>query len=193
MRFLTGLAVAALLCVPASAAPLTYMADLNGATENPANASAGTGTSKVVYDPATHWLNIWVTFSGLSGTTTASHIHCCTADAMSGNAGVATELPTFSLFPLGVTSGSFHEAYDLTNAASFNTAFITASGGTVADAEMALAAGLADGHAYLNIHTTAFRAGEIRGFLGVPEPATLLLAGFGLLAAFGLRRRRAAV
>jgi CHRD domain len=42
-------------------------------------------------------------------------------------------------------------------------------------AEVALAASLAADTAYLNIHTTNFPGGEIRGFLLFPEPATILM------------------
>jgi LPXTG-motif cell wall-anchored protein len=59
---------------------------------------------------------------------------------------------------------------------------------------LALVAGLFDGRAYLNIHTTAFPNGEIRGFPAVPGP----IAGAGLPALMALggfvwaRRRKAA-
>ena len=69
-------------------------------------------------------LRVEVSFSGLVGTTTAPHIHCCTASPLSGNAGVATLTPTFTGFPLGVTSGTYH----LTLSPSWNPAFVTAHG-----------------------------------------------------------------
>jgi hypothetical protein len=110
-----------------------------------------------------------------------------------GTAIVATTLPTFAGFPLGVTSGTYDNVLDLTLASSFNPAFVTAHGGTVASADAFLEAGLEDGQAYLNIHTTTFTSGEIRGFLlGAPEPSSLLLlaSGLGLAGAARARRRR---
>ncbi len=172
---------AAILAVPvAQAAPVTFTAVLNGPSEVPVNASPGTGFATVIFDSAAHTLSVSVTFSGLLGTTTASHIHCCTATPKVGTVGVATETPSFPLFPLGVTSGSFTELFNTTLAASFNPAFITANGGTTAGAEAALFAGMVLGESYLNIHTTLFPGGEIRGFL-VPEPGSLALLVLALI------------
>jgi hypothetical protein len=117
----------------------------------------------VFYDAAAHTLRVVVTFSGLTAGTTASHIHCCVAPP--GNASVATTTPTFAGFPLGVTNGVYDNTLDLTQASSWNPPFITAHGGTPAGAEAALASALNLGTSYLNVHTTAFPGGEIRGFL----------------------------
>lgn len=144
----------------------------------------------MAYDSVTHMLGVIVSFSDLLGTTTASPIHAATATAGTGTAGVATQLPTFTGFPLGVTSGTCSHTFDLTDLLSFNSSFITSNGGTAASAEAALAAALGDGKAYLNIHTTFAPGGEIRGFLvPVPEPgAYALIAGLGLCG-FGAWRR----
>ena len=109
-----------------------------------------------------------------------AHIHCCTAAAGSGTAGVATPVPSFPGFPSGVSAGSYDQTFDLTLGASWNAAFINANGGTTGTAFSALATGLADGRAYLNIHTSFAGSGEIRGFLApVPEPGSLALMAAG--------------
>jgi CHRD domain/PEP-CTERM motif len=173
----------------ACASTITYTASLSGPAESPPNASPGIGFATVTYDSVTHLLGVNVTFSGLLGTTTASHIHCCTALPFTSTAGVATQLPTFTGFPLGVTSGTYSNSFDLTLASSWNPAFITTVGGTTALAEAALAAALNNGKSYLNIHSTVVPGGEIRGFLVAPEPGTLVLLGSSLLGLFAKRRR----
>ena len=182
-----ALAVALLFGTSASAGVIVYSAVL-GNFENPPSGSIGTGSALITIDTLLNNMLVNVTFSGLSSGDTASHIHCCIAQG--GNAGVATTTPTFTGFPSGVTSGTYSHLFDLTQATSWNAAFITANGGTTAGAETALLAGLAADQAYLNIHTTNFPGGEIRGFLLVaPEPGTFLLAG-AVLAGFLIRRRK---
>lgn len=169
-----------------------YAVTLSGPNESPANTSPGIGAGIVNYNDATHTLNLAITFENLTGTVTASHIHAPTPAPFTGTAGVATTTPTFAGFPSGVTSGAFATSLDLTLASSYNPAFVTANGGTTAGAEAALAAAMANGQAYWNIHSTTFPGGEIRGFLvAIPEPGTFALMGLGASAmAFVLRGKR---
>ena len=187
---LLALALAfAALSAAAQAAPIVLVGELRGGQEVPATGSAGIGSALVTVDPATHMLTVQVAFSNLTGTTVASHIHCCTGPG--ANAMVATPVPTFPGFPLGVQSGTYLQTFDLTLVSSYNPAFITAHGGTVTQAEADLIAGLLAGQTYLNIHTNLFPGGEIRGQLQiVPEPTTILLLGTGLAGALGVVRRR---
>ena len=173
----------------ASASPVIFSAVLTGPGESPPNASPGTGFAQVTFDFAANTMRVQLTFSGLLGTTTGSHIHCCNAVPFTGTSGVATTVPAFGGFPLGVTSGSLDAIYDMTLASSYNPAFVTAQGG-IPQAELALYNGMLAGDTYLNIHTTVVPGGEIRGFL-IPEPMTLSLFGAGLAGAALIRRRRA--
>jgi CHRD domain/PEP-CTERM motif len=179
--------------VSARATVFQYTASLNGAIEVPTNNSAGTGLAFVNYDDTAHTLQLMATFSGLSGTTTASHIHGPTPIPFgpASTAGVATTTPSFAGFPLGVTSGSFSNTLDLTQASSYNPAFVTANGGTTATAEVALANAIAQGRAYWNIHTSFAGGGEIRGYLiAVPEPSSIALIGLGAAVAVRAWNRR---
>jgi len=164
----------------AQATIYTFDALLTGPNESPANSSSGMGFTVVTYDDAANTLQVQALFAGLTGTTTASHIHAATVNPFTGTAGVATTTPTFAGFPLGVTTGFYSTLLDLTLASSYNPAFVTANGGTTAGAQTALVSALFAGKSYLNIHTTAFPGGEVRGFLTlVPEPSTFALLGLG--------------
>jgi len=197
---LSGLAlwVAAPLAL---AVQITTSTGLSGPAENPPNNSPASGASFVTLDTTTHQLRIAINFTGLTGTTTMAHIHCCTTAP--ANVGVATTMPAFAGFPLGVTSGSMDQTYDTSQPGIWNPAFVTNNGGTPLGAEAALAAGLAAGRAYVNIHTTTFPPGEIRGFL-VPQASPdvgsiptltqwglIALAALLAAAAFAVLRRRA--
>jgi hypothetical protein len=191
MKRLVQLVCFGLLTGIAQAGPISYTATLSGANEAPPNASPGTGTAFVTIDAVAHILEVSVIFSGLTSGNTAAHVHCCTAVPLTGTVGVATTTPTFTGFPTGATSGTYHHLFDLTQSSSFNGSFVNANGGTPAGAEAALAAGLAAGRAYLNIHTSPFPGGEIRGFLTqTPEPGTLLLVGLPLLGLAAAARRK---
>lgn len=155
--------------------------------------ATGSGSVEVSYDTEGHLLSIEASWSGLSGTTTFAHIHCCTATPGVGTAGVAVTPGTLPGFPPGVSAGSYSSGWlDLTSAATFTASFVTGfGGGTVAGAEEALIAGLDGGLAYFNIHTSAFPGGEIRGFPArVPEPHLLALLGLGFAGLAAARSRR---
>lgn len=98
------LAALALLWAPALfAVPITLVGTFAGTNEFPQNTSPATGFVFVTIDPDANTLVVHGEFSGLIGTTTAAHIHCCTAPG--SNAGVATQTPSFIAFPLGVMAG----------------------------------------------------------------------------------------
>jgi len=195
-RLAIGLSVSLLaLCGGvAHAAILTYSSTLSGLNEAPPNSSPATGQTTVLIDDVTNMMTLNASFSNLTTQTTAAHIHCCTTAPFTGTAGVATSVPTFPSFPLGLTSGSYTETFNLLSLATYNPAFVSSNGGSVENARLAFLTGLASGRAYLNIHTTDFPGGEIRGFLTeVPEPGSIALFGLGALGLAGMRRRRAYV
>ena len=193
-----ALAAALIVLAPAAhAAPMTFTAILSAANEvpPPVVVSSGTGLATIVLDPTAQTLQVNATFSGLTSNDVAAHIHCCAP--LGTNAGVATTVPAFPGFPLGVTSGNYVSAvFDLTQPLIYNPAFVTLQGGTIAGAEAALIAGIIGGQTYFNIHTVNFGGGEIRGQLApIPLPAALPLfaAGLGIVAFLARRKKTTAV
>ncbi len=183
-------AVALMLAANATATPIEFVANLSGAKEVPPNASPGTGSVTAIFDFAAHTLDLHVTFSGLTSGTTAAHIHAPTPVRFGGKAGVATQVPFFDGFPIGVTSGIYDHSFDISLASFYNPDFIAAHNGSVADAEAAFASAVIDGRAYFNIHTDNFPSGEIRGFLNVPDTSsTMVCFGAGLIGLEIFRRK----
>ncbi len=166
-----ALVLLAALMLPASAAhavPMTFVANLSGANEIPSNNSPATGLATVVLDTTAHTIQIGATFSGLTTNTMMAHIHCCLPSPLAPavNVGVATTVPAFPGFPLGVTEGTYPlTLFDLTQPTIYNPAFVTLQGG-IPQAEAALEMGIQNEETYFNIHTAMFPGGEERDFLG---------------------------
>lgn len=177
---MAGLALAP---VSANAAVIRFDTELSPE----AVGATGSGSVTVWFDTVAQELTINAGFSGLSGTTTVAHIHCCTAAPGTGTVGVAVTPGTLPGFPLGAQADTYSTVLDLTLTTTYTGGFRGTS--TPGEASARLLDAMFDGTAYFNVHSTTFPGGEIRGFLAVPEPATMALLG-AALAGFALRRRR---
>lgn len=136
----------------------------------------GSGTGTLMLDTVTGNFTLNYSFTGLTGTVTVAHFHQAPAGANGSvvywlaASGAPNALPTTLMnppLPGGVTS---------------------ATGSGTGTLSAALVNAAIAGNLYVNIHTTARGAGEIRGQV-VPTPGALALVGLAGLA--GLRRRRA--
>ena len=114
---------------------VTYKAHLTGKDEVPPTTSAGMGDGTFTLNTKTKELTWSVSYSGLTGPATASHLH---GPASPGeNKGVAVPLGPNGNLPSPITGKA-----------------------TLTDAQMA---DLQAGKYYANIHTDANKGGEIRG------------------------------
>ncbi len=133
---LAGVAVAVVAAsvIPARTEVLSYKVELKGSSEVPPNHSKATGNVSVSYDPAEKKLSWTGSYSGLSGPVTVAHFHG--PAAVGKNAGIA----------VGIANGNLPASFE--------------GSATLTDMQ---AADLAAGRWYLNLHTAAYPAGEIRG------------------------------
>jgi hypothetical protein len=132
---LVSFALAAFLATTSSAyaETLKFTAKIDAAQEVPKNDSKGKGTADLIYDTTSKNLTWTITFAGLTGPATAAHFH---GPAEPGKtAGVALLI---GQKPTSPAKGS----------------------ATLTDAQ---AADLTAGRWYINVHTDANKAGEIRG------------------------------
>ena len=185
-------AASSALALPASAASTdpAYRAVASGALESPPNASPG--TSLVTIDLGGQQMFVDVPFRDLVGPTTDAHIHCCTSSPFTGVAPVAVP---FQDFPMGVTAGTYNKAIALDDLTSYDPAFVSAHGGTVQDAAASLVDAINANEAYVNIHTSIYPEGEIRGWLvaaPVPEGTEWSMLAVGLAGLLWMSRRRPA-
>src|SRR5262245_856741 len=157
------LAAGAMLVQAAAASAQTSVvlrATLNGGEEAPTPVLSGAvATAEVAVDPTNEELAVQMRVFNIPTGTTASHIHI----ASKGVAG-----PVVIDFPIGRgVTGDFTLNFRVHDGPAFH-ARPEIGINTFADALQAIAAG----QAYVNIHTTAFPGGEIRGQLSVADPNT---------------------
>lgn len=140
--FITGLLVLSLVMFfqkNSLATMYTIHINILGSQEVPPSTSTGVGALDGTYDDGNQQLVFDMFFTGLSAGTTAAHFH--------GPANIGVNAPIqigFAGFPTGVTSGGYSNTYTLT---------------------LAQETQLLGGLWYVNIHTTGFPGGEIRGQL----------------------------
>lgn len=141
LRNFVGIAVFVLMFSVVAKAEI-FTAYLTGAQEVPPVATTATGYARIFVNESAGTMSFTIVFNGLSSNQTASHIHA--PAAIGANAGVAINLGA-----VGSTSGT-----------------ITGST-TITPTQLSqLRAHLG----YVNVHTSGFPGGEIRGQLGVQRP-----------------------
>ena len=158
-RLLCGAAVAAALLL--SAAPsfaqtgvVTMTANLNGGEEAPtANLTGAVGIATVSVDPVAEELAVTLALFNFATGTTAGHIHV-------GPKGLAGPVVINFPIPSGRT-GDLPLTFRLGSAAFVARPEIGIN--TMTDAIQAIVGG----NAYVNVHTSQYPAGEIRGQLQI--------------------------
>jgi len=126
----------------AAAAPMSFSVPLSGAEEVPPVETAAKGTADLTYDPATRTVTWNVSYSDLSGPATMAHFH---GPAAAGKNGPVT---------IWLSKKGAEAASPITGSATL----------TPDQAKQ-----FTDGEWYINVHTAANPAGEIRGQMVPPK------------------------
>lgn len=186
-KFASLFSVLAIFAAPglSLAAFITATATLDGLQEVPSNGSSATGFITVTVDDTTNLFDATLTVDGIftadltgaGGNSTPVHLHNAPPGS---NGGIVVDL-AFLQAPSDTATG-FEIVID-------DLLFGGTQGAIVSDPATNLAELIA-GNIYVNVHTSAFPAGEIRGDLAIPEPSTFALGAFGMLAAGAIAYRR---
>lgn len=129
-----------------------FRATINADQENPATTSPAVGTAVMLYDVAENTFDLWVTLDEMANDISASHVHEAAAGA---NGPVVTNLGGADVYTRDGTTvtGVFRG--------------VTHGGDPVK---------LLQSGAYLNFHSSAFPAGEVRGqLIAQPKRLTALI------------------
>lgn len=184
IRTLGALSALAIGAASANAGIMTAMFNLSGALEATPNASPAIGIGQIDYDTTddTFDISLYVVgiplanLMGAGANGSPVHIHLAPPGS---NGGIVIDLGflgSFSQSGLGIE-------LSLTDVAAGGT-----FGAIVSDPATVQQA-FRQGNLYVNIHTTSFPGGEIRGNIPpIPTPATAALMGAAGLLAVGRRR-----
>ena len=147
--------------------------------------SLATGSGAVIYDTETNILKVEYQWNNLFGELTKLHVHGpATAEMSNPQHIIETFGPPDIPASLDLRNDSWTDSFELQTLSQPGFPDLTPA---------QIVQIMEDGLAYVNIHTSVFGMGEIRGNLGlptvIPEPsATLLL----FLSMFGISLRRPA-
>lgn len=151
-----------------SAATLTFDANLDGLQEVPPNASPAFGFAELTLNDVSGAVTITTgTYQDLLGGSSGAHIHGLSGPGVASGIIIGLTLDT-----PGATTGTF------------------SGGGTLTAPQIA---GMIAGDTYVNIHSSVFPGGEIRGQLfqvTVPEPSSIVLVCASLAGLFVFRRKK---
>jgi CHRD domain/PEP-CTERM motif len=164
----------------ASAATQVYSFNLSGLQEVPANASPAAGSMQITIDDTTNVISYQFTSFNLAGSFLQAHIHRALAGV---NGPVVYDLVTAADYSGPVTFGP--------NISIPNSWALLGQNETNMAAGLGAMINTTPWNYYVNIHTSAFPGGEIRGQLApIPEAGTwaMMLAGIAVVG-WQLRRR----